>query len=304
MADKILVLGGVSYNLMVYLDHFPGAEPGTVYADGYHETVGSTGAGKALNLSRLGLDIVLHGLIGADREGEQIQAALDRPGIHFLYDVDPAGSQRHVNLMNAAGERISIFIEPGTLEPAVSWAPIQAALAESELLVLNIRNYARAAIPLARALGKPIWCDIHDYDGEAAFHRDFIEAADVLFLSSERLPDYRAFMEAQIAAGRELVICTHGRGGATALAATGEWFTVPIVDAYERKDTNGAGDAFFSGVLYGRLQGYKIRHALALGAIVAGMCVTVPELVHPDLSPETVEEAYQQHFLATPPTED
>lgn len=299
---KVLILGGVSYNLMIYLDRFPGTRPATVYAQGYHETVGSTGAGKALNLCRIGFDVVLHGLIGTDREGEQVRQALARPGLRFLHDVDPAGTQRHVNLMNPAGERISIFIEPGTLEPEVAWEPIRAALAESELLVLNIRNYARRAIPLAQGLDKPIWCDIHDYDGEATFHHDFIEAADVLFLSGERIPDYRAFMETQIAAGKELVVCTHGRAGATALTPAGEWITVPIVDAYEREDTNGAGDAFFSGVLYGHLQGYGVRRALALGAIVAGMCVTVPELAHPELSPERVEQAYQHHFPATPPT--
>jgi len=45
-----------------------------------------------------------------------------------------------------------------------------------------------------------------------------------------------------------------------------------------------------------------MKKVLILGAIVAGMCVTVPELAHPELSPERVEQAYQHHFPATPPT--
>ena len=61
---KILVLGGVSVNTMIYLDQFPQPTPQTVFSKGYHETIGSTGAGKALNLKKLGLDVTLHGLIG------------------------------------------------------------------------------------------------------------------------------------------------------------------------------------------------------------------------------------------------
>lgn len=296
---KVLVLGGVSYNLMIYLERFPGVGPVTVYAEGYHETVGSTGAGKALNLSRLGVGVTLHALIGDDAAGTRVQEMLAQPGLRFIHDLDPAGTQRHVNLMNPEGERISIFIEPGSLEPEVTWEPIEAVLTESDAVVLNIRNYARHAIPLLEERRLPIWCDIHDYDGEALFHGDFIEAADVLFLSDERIPDYRAFMARQIEAGKRLVVCTHGRAGATALTADGEWIPVPIVDAYVRRDTNGAGDAFFSGVLYGELQGYEIRHSLALGSIVAGLCVTVPELAHPQLSPELVAEAYGRHFLSS-----
>ncbi|MBN1319086.1 MAG: hypothetical protein JXA42_26620 [Anaerolineales bacterium] len=63
---KVLVLGGVSYNMMVYLIQFPEPRSQTLPARGYHETIGSTGAGKALNLHRLGMDVTLYGLVGCD----------------------------------------------------------------------------------------------------------------------------------------------------------------------------------------------------------------------------------------------
>jgi hypothetical protein len=44
---RILVLGGVSYNTMIYLDSLPSARPQTIFSQGLHETVGSTGAGNA-----------------------------------------------------------------------------------------------------------------------------------------------------------------------------------------------------------------------------------------------------------------
>jgi acarbose 7IV-phosphotransferase len=54
---RVLVLGGVSYNTMIHVDRFPQPEPQTMFSRRVHDTVGSTGAGKALNLSKLGFDV-------------------------------------------------------------------------------------------------------------------------------------------------------------------------------------------------------------------------------------------------------
>lgn len=50
---NILVLGGISYNMIIYLEQFPQPCSQTVFSHGVHETAGSTGAGKALNLAKL-----------------------------------------------------------------------------------------------------------------------------------------------------------------------------------------------------------------------------------------------------------
>jgi len=65
MVNK-LVVGGVSYNTMNYLDEIPHPHPQTVFAGHVHQTVGSTAAGKTLDLSRLGFDVTLVDLIVAD----------------------------------------------------------------------------------------------------------------------------------------------------------------------------------------------------------------------------------------------
>ena len=295
---RILVVGGLAYNTLIYMGDLPEPRPQSIFAYGFHETVGSTGAGKALNLAPLGLDVTLHALLGDDDAGHKASAYLDARGVRLLHDLDPGGTKRHTNLMDDAGRRISIHLVPGTFEPEIDLARLEAAIATSDLVALNIINYCRRAIPICQQLGKPIWCDIHDYNGQDAYHQDFIDAADVLHLSSDALPDYRAFMETQIAAGKQLVICTHGRNGASALTADGQWYTIPIINAYQRVDTNGAGDAFFSGVLYGHLQGYPLERCLRLGAVVSGLCITSRELAHPELRPALVEAEYAHHFGA------
>jgi acarbose 7IV-phosphotransferase len=301
---RVLVLVGVSYNLMIYLDAFPAPAPQTVASNGCHETVGATGAGKALNLGRLDLAVTLHGLIGDDYHGGKIREYLAQEPLTFVYDLDPAGTQRHVNLMDARGRRISIFLSYGSSHPPVDHARLAALIAQSDYIVLNIANYCRFLIPLIQQAGKAIWCDIHDYDGQNPYHQDFIEAADYVFLSSDALAEYRAFMARLIAAGKQLVVCTHGADGSTALTPAGRWIETPALSDYARRDTNGAGDAFFAGFLHGFAQGAPVERCLRLATIVGGLCITSPELAWPDLSPAVLEQEYARHYGANAGSND
>lgn len=287
---NILVLGGVSWNMMIHLAEFPAPHSQTIFSHNHHETAGSTGAGKALNLVKLGFDVTLHGLIGDDEYGRKLQAYFANTDINFRYDIDPAGTKRHVNLMDKGDGRISIFINNGTFKPDVEWMRLEPAIAQADIVSLNIVNYCRQAIPLLKKYNKEIWVDLHSYDGQETYHHDFIEAANVLFFSSEHMPDYRAFMQTQIETGKKLVVATHGSRGSTALTAANQWIETPIIAAYNeaKVDTNGAGDAFFSGILTGCAKGLPIETCLRWGTIAAGMCVTGLELAHPDLSATAV----------------
>jgi sugar/nucleoside kinase (ribokinase family) len=295
---NVFVAGDVTFNSLIYLECFPQPIAQTVFSAGFHETVGGTAAGKALNLARLGLRATLHGLIGEDAAGQFIRQYLAREKLDFVYDVDPKGTQRHVNLMEDSGARISIYVAYATFEPEIDLERIAGCVAACDVVALNLSNYCRRIIPLAKQHSKPVWCDIHDYDGKNDYHRDFIAGADVITMSSDAMPDYRAFMEKLIADGKQLVICTHGRRGSTALPADGRWIETPAITSYAQKDTNGAGDAFFAGVLYGYARGDEIERCLRLGAITAGRCVTSSELFDPDLSAATIEAEYARHFGA------
>jgi acarbose 7IV-phosphotransferase len=210
---RALVLGGLSFDTIVYLETLPRPVPHTVTATRFHETIGETGAGKALNLRKLGFQVTLHALLGDDPLGDRLAATLDREPINFLREPDPRGTRRHVNLMDASGGRLSISLAQDGPEPRIDQGRIEACLPECDYVVLNIDNYCRELIQPIRAAGKAIWCDIHDYDGSNTYHQDFITAADHLFLSSDLLPDYRAFVERMRRLGKRLVVCTHGAPG-------------------------------------------------------------------------------------------
>lgn len=293
---RVLVLGDVSYNTMVHLGEFPAPRPQTIFATRFHETVGESGAGKALNLAKLGLEVTFHAVLGDDPAGDRVKEYFSRESVRFLYDPDPGGTARHVNLMDADGARISLISPHHEPVPLIDMARVDALVAGSDYMVLGIAPHCRTFIPSLRARGKDIWCDIHDYDGRNPYHRDFIEASDYLFMSSDEMPDYLPFMEEMVRAGKRLVVCTHGKHGSSALTGDGRQFEVAALVDYSVRDTNGAGDAFFAGFLYGHSRGYSLETCLRTGTVVAGLCVTADELALPGMTPELVEEEFRRHY--------
>ncbi|MDF0751503.1 carbohydrate kinase family protein [Marinobacter sp. 71-i] len=290
MNKPIVIIGGTSLDTIIQLDSLPQPVPRTIWPNESYRAVGSTGAGKALNLSALGRRVILHTLLGRDTEASLVRTALDHPDIKLLVETTDTPTEQHVNLMDPHGGRVSLFVQPPAEPVAVDWAPTISAMEDCALVVVNILGYAKPALALARNAAKPVWTDLHDYDGHNPHHQPFIDAADVIFLSSDNLPDYRDFMERVIDNGKELVVCTHGSAGATLLSRDGEWLEQPAFPVSQVKDTNGAGDAFFSGFLCGYLEGENLQTCLQLGAACGALCVTSRSLAVENLSLQWLQD--------------
>ncbi len=293
---KVFVAGGVSFNALIYVDTLPNGQPQTIFSRRFNEAVGGTGAGKAVSLARLGVCTTLHATLGDDTYGKRIRAFLAEHGVRFVDDIDPFGTERHVNIMDDEGQRLSVYMAHAPQECVLDLARLELEIAQADHVMINILNYCRALLPVARRLGKPIWCDLHNWDGSPGYLDDFIADADYLLLSSDRLADYRSALEQLMQQGKKLVIATHGRHGATALTSSGQWIETPAIAAYSRVDSNGAGDAFLSGVLFGVAMGYATETALRIGAILGGLCVTSPELVCATLSQHLIVAEYEKHY--------
>ena len=277
MTGRVVVFGAASWNTMIRVERFPDPAPGSIFPLGWHETVGSSGAGKAMNLARLGVDVTLHCLIGDDEPGQRVRAALEAAGVIVDAIPDRTGTARHVNLMDPHGRRISFLLHTG--DPAARYDPnhVDELLGATDHVLVAIVDQARVVLPIARRLGRPTWTDLHATTGDRQWDRDF-EQADRVFFSGEQLPDPRPLMSRLHDAGRDLVVCTRGADGAIALTRDGRWLEVSAEPVDEIVDTNGAGDAFLAGTLFGELRGLPIERSLAIGARVAAQAIQSPDL--------------------------
>ncbi|HBH48724.1 MAG TPA: kinase [Bacteroidales bacterium] len=291
---NILIISGASYDSIVYLDKFPEPLPQTIHESVFSEGPGSTGVGKASNLCHLGFNTSLQILVGDDYYGKQIRDFLSGKPVNQLVDIDPKGTERHVNLMNKNGERISIFITSASSTPPIDYTKYEKLIQDADIVILNIIDYARQFIPLLKKYNKEVWTDLHDYNEGNPYHEDFIDAADYVFLSSDNLSDYKSTMQDIMSRNKKLVVCTHGKKGASALTSELKWYDSPIIDSYKVIDTNGAGDAFFSGYLYAHCKNLPTQTCLTYGHILGGLCVNSHEIAPPQLSEDGVVNAYMK----------
>lgn len=292
---KVLIIGGTSFDSMIYLKELPTNQAQTIFTNApLHETIGSTGARKALNLIKLGVDTTLHSVIGEDDYGNKITTLLKQAKVPFVYDIDPLGTKRYVNLIDEAGQQISIFAVPGSEQPVLDFVRLEQLISKCDLVVLNIISYTKQLIHLIQKYNKPIWLDLKDYKINDPYYDVYIQAADVIFCSSTHLPKYKQMMRKWMKQGKELIVCTHGKDKVTLLTKEDKWSQISIVDNYPYKSINEVGDSFFSGFLYAYLNNKSYDECLSYGMIVTRFCMNEEELVQ-----ESVEIEYQKYEMTT-----
>lgn len=276
----MVVCGPAAWNHLIVLDRLPEPVPHMQFALEDVHTLGGTSAGKVLHLADLGVDVTLHALLGGDEAGGQVSAALAAGGVR-VQAYPSERTERHVNLMTRAGERVSLYVATPSEASAHSIEAIEKASASADVAVVDLSGVGAALVErrLAGAAGAPIWTDLHDYDGSSAFHEPFVRAADVVFMNDDATDDPWELMSGCLARGPRVAVCTLGSRGAIALSASGERASVPA-HPVSVVDTNGAGDAFFAGFLTASLGGAGLEGCLDAGARQAVVALSSVHL-HP-----------------------
>ncbi len=274
----VFVSGPASWNSIVVLDRLPEPVPHMQFAEETWATIGGTSAGKALSLTGLGRDVLLHAQTADDEDGLRIRSALADAGVRTRWASGPV-TERHLNLMTREGGRVSLYLAAPDAGDGADDEALRTAMLASDVLVLDLAAEPMRLLPLAVSTGVPIWVDVHDYDGVAQFHRPFLAAADAVFCNADKLGDPIAFLRSRVDAGARLAVCTLGAEGAVAVDADGVVHRVAAAPV-DVVDTNGAGDAFLAGVLDATLAGAALADALAAGARTASLVLGTRHL-HP-----------------------
>ncbi|GAA4624505.1 PfkB family carbohydrate kinase [Actinoallomurus vinaceus] len=280
-AYDVVVVGGSGVDTVVRVGSLPVPLADSVSVGPIREWPGHTGGNVALGAGALGLTVALLDYIGDDWIGAQVRERLAEGEVEFAPLISPAGTRRAVNLVDAAGRRMSFYDgrDPAGLRmPRDHYLPW---LRRTRHVHLSIMNFARFLYDDIEELGVPVSTDLHDWDGLADHHREFALRSDLVFLSAAGAGEHTpALMREILREGRaETVVATAGADGAYLLTRDGgptPQHVPAAVPPAPIVDSNGAGDAFVCGFLYGRLAGRDVRECARLGAVAGAYACTAP----------------------------
>ncbi|MFF3884400.1 adenosine kinase [Streptomyces sp. NPDC001914] len=275
----VLVLGGAGVDTIVHVPELP-----LPYADSYmirpgiETRAGQTGDFVALGLHTLGLRTHHLDMLGADPEGDLVRALHRERGIALTEVPQPAGTKRAVNLVGPDGRRLSLYDDSRAGEgDRLPEETVRDLAASSRHAHVSITHPCAFALPVLREAGVTISTDLHNWDGENPYHEAFAYTADIVFVSTTALADHERTMRKIMEHGRaEVVVATAGAEGAYVLTG-GEVTHIPAIPPRTPVvDSNGAGDSFAAGFLYGRLTGEPVGRCALYGAVAGAFACTVP----------------------------
>lgn len=272
---KILVSGLLNIETTVAIRGFPIEYAPIDYPFfGVNSAVSGVGYNLAKALTTLGDEVSLRSYLGSDDEGDRVLTALSRDGIAasgvrqtlrstpasaVLYD--PDGRRRiYCDLKDIQEQRID--------PDSVDMSGCDAAA------ICNI-NFNRELIRHARSSGVMTATDVHVLsDVEDDYNRDFMENADVLFLSDENLPCAAADFLRRLYERYHNRVIALGMGGKGAMLLDGyaeKLYRLSACSNISVVNTVGAGDALFAAFLHFTAKGLSPLDALKRAEVFAAV---------------------------------
>lgn len=254
---QLLVSGLINLETDLQIDGFPLPYYPVRYPFfGITSGVSGVGYNLAKAFTVLGDTVRFLSLIGQDAVGRLVRQALAEAGISDTYVLPHlTETPQSVILYDSQGQR-QIHVDLKTIQEQCYPAELfeQARLGCTLAVLCNV-NFSRPLLALAGQAGLPIATDVHAiHDLEDPYNRDFMAAADILFMSDERLPCPPEAWARQLLNryGAEIIVIGLGAQGAL-LAVRRDHFLErlpawppprPVVN------TIGAGDALFAAFLH------------------------------------------------------
>jgi acarbose 7IV-phosphotransferase len=274
MPNKIVVAGVTSLYMSVGVEEFPlsyvpSRTPVWMRAD----VTGSAGH-IAKVLRALGDEVRLCTLAGSDPAGLAIRTDLHRRGLLGRGVIDADAGSLGVVLVGPDGQRMGF---PYLAAVSAVEYPVEVFRREADGADLAILTNARFVQPLlrhAQQLGIPVAVDTHLIsDVSDDYNRPWLEVADIVFCSHERLPCAPAEWAARVFASYPgCQIAGIGQGPDGCLLALRDGMLVHAAGLAPRGvvSTAGAGDALFASFLHSWLATGNPAVALETAVLHAG----------------------------------
>lgn len=272
---RIAVAGLYTLETNLRIEGFPlPYYPVTYPFHGITQAHAGVGLNVGVALAGLGHEVRLAALIGRDEPGDNLLAALPRFGLDGGHVARIASATSQSVILVAPDGNRQIHCDLKDLQDN-HYPPerIDSLLADAALAVVCNINFARPLLAAARQRGIPIATDVHALsDFDDAYNRDFIAAADILFLSHEQLPcaPQEAIAALRTRVDPRILVIGLGAGGALLSERGGDTLHVPAIAPRGVVNTIGAGDALFSAFVDQTLRGNRAALALRNAALFAG----------------------------------
>jgi acarbose 7IV-phosphotransferase len=253
---RILVSGLINIETTLRVDRFPIDYTPVRYPFwDVATTVSGVGYNVAKALTVLGDEVPFLSLIGHDLYGDLVITSLERDRVP-AQDVraDLIATPQSVILYDGEGRRqINVDLKD-IQERTYPRDALERALEGCDLAVLCNINFSRPFLALARERGVPIATDVHAISSlDDDYNRDWLAAADILFMSDELLPTSPDAWARQVLDRYPARIVVIGLGSQGALLAQRDPMRIVRLPAVETRpivNTIGAGDALFSAFVH------------------------------------------------------
>jgi acarbose 7IV-phosphotransferase len=275
---RILVSGLINLETSLKIESFPLTyEPVRYPFHGVTSSVAGVGYNVAKALKTLGHEVRLASIIGQDAVGDLVLTTLERDGIssefssEFISRTMPATAQS-VILYDPSGTRAIHTDLKDVQDRLYPGARFEAALEGCAAVIACNINFSRPLLKLANARGIPVINDLHALQHlENPYDQDFLETADILFFSHERLQESPEVVVQQIFERfrtRRIIVGMGARGAL--LAERDEPIRlVPAVYVRPVVSTVGAGDSLLSSFVHGFASGLEPTAALERAVVFA-----------------------------------
>lgn len=296
---KIVVAGLINCETNVEIEQFPlQYESNRFLFDQIKTSVSGVGYNQAKALHVLGGEVLFASIIGNDLIANMIKKQLDDDKIstEYIHEIIEKTPQSVV-LFDRTGTRMSHTDLQAIQEVLYSET---IPLSDVKFAMINNILFAKPLLQQCKEAGVPIVSDLHVFsDLSDTYNRPWLEAADVLFFSGEKIAsDVEGFVRQLVSRyPKEIVVVGVGAKGSILYERAADCFYYqPIFDVGKIKNTIGAGDALCSSFSYFYFKGKSAREALAYASYFAAHKIQFSGGALGFIDEETLEHQYKAHI--------
>lgn len=269
---------------------------------GIHSDVSGVAYNIAKALLTLGDDILPGSFIGSDEEGKRVLSKLEHEKIESsLIFRELKETPVTVALYDGEGRRQIHCDLKDIQDKELDFAKLELEIRDSELVVLCNTNFNRPLLKKVKGMGKLIATDVHVLsDMEDKYNKEFMEYADILFLSDEQLPciaEKFIFQMKERFLARIIVIGLGKEGALLYDRSEDKIYRLEAAHIGGVVNTIGAGDALFSGFIHYYMKGCQALEALMRAEIFAALKIRCNGAANGFSGEDTIEKYYESNTI-------